>query len=266
MKLEQRATRFQSAGNGLVGVVDVPERPLPRGVLLIPDGSQYRVGSHRQFALLSRMLAARGIPVMRFDRRGMGDSEGEALGGDEMNEDIRAALKEFSVHLPAMDEIVLLGLGDAGPAAAFYAALDERVRGLVLLNPQVRTPQAEALAELRHHYLARLGDAAFWKKVASGELDFTASAAALRKNLHQAAHERRAALPRRMVASLAHFSGQLLVVLGGADPCAREAARLLARHHVRCRQVEIVGADHSFSSRQWRDQVAGAAANWLLSW
>ncbi len=266
MKLEQRAVRFNSGGSSLVGIVDVPERPLQRGVLLIADGSQYRVGSHRQFTLLSRMLAARGIPVMRFDRRGMGDSEGDAQGGDEINEDIRAALKEFAVHLPDMNEIVILALGDAAPAAAFYAPLDARVRGLVLLNPQVRTPQAEALAALRHHYLARLSDAAFWKKVASGQLDFAASAAALRHNMRQAAHERRAALPRRMVASLAHFDGQVLVVLGAADPCAREADRLLARHRVRCRRVEIAGADHAFASREWRDQVAITSANWIVNW
>jgi uncharacterized protein len=266
MNLEQRAVRFQSNGSSLVGIVDVPERPLQRGVLLVADGSQYRVGSHRQFTLLSRMLAGRGIPVMRFDRRGMGDSDGDPQGGEEINEDMRAALKEFSVHLPEMDEIVLVALGDAAAAAAFYAPLDLRVRGLVLLNPQVRTPQAEAMAALRHHYLARLGDAAFWKKVASGQLDFTASAAALRRNLRQAAHERRAALPRRMVASLAHFPGRVLVVLGGADPCAHEAGRLLLRHHVRCRRVEIAGADHAFASRAWRDEVAITSANWIVSW
>lgn len=266
MKLEQRAMRFQSGGNSLVGIIDVPERPLQRGVLLLADAAQYRVGSHRQFTLLSRMLAARGIPVMRFDLRGMGDSDGDPQGGEEVNQDIRAALKEFGAHLPDMDEIVLLALGDAAPAAAFYAPLDARVRALVLLNPQVRTAHAEALAALRHHYLARLGDAAFWKKVAAGEVDFAATAAALRQTMRQAAHERRAALPRRMVASLRHFAGNVLVVLGGADPCAHEAGRLLARHHVRCRRVEIAGADHAFASREWRDHVAITTANWIASW
>jgi uncharacterized protein len=36
----------------------------------------YRVGPHRQFLLLARDWAADGIPVMRFDYQGQGDSEG----------------------------------------------------------------------------------------------------------------------------------------------------------------------------------------------
>ena len=48
----------------------------PRGVLIVTGGPQYRAGSHRQFVLLARFLAARGMAVLRFDYRGMGDSEG----------------------------------------------------------------------------------------------------------------------------------------------------------------------------------------------
>jgi len=50
------------------------------GVLIVVGGPQYRVGSHRQFLLLSRRLAAEGHPVMRFDYRGMGDASGAMRG------------------------------------------------------------------------------------------------------------------------------------------------------------------------------------------
>src|SRR5690349_1022452 len=115
MKLEQRALRFHSAGTGLIGIVDVPERPLVRGMLLLPDSTQYRSGSHRQFTLLSRLLAARGVAVMRFDRRGAGDSEGEGFerSGAHAAEDIDAAMKEFFIHVPEMKESVILAPGDA---------------------------------------------------------------------------------------------------------------------------------------------------------
>lgn len=65
-------------GNDLIGIVDVPERPLARGMLILADSTQTRSGSHRQFTLLSRLLAARGVDVMRFDRAGAGDSDGQA--------------------------------------------------------------------------------------------------------------------------------------------------------------------------------------------
>ncbi len=266
MNAEQRALRFTCNGSGLVGIIDVPERPLPRGVLVITGGPQYRVGSHRQFTLLARLMAQRGIPVMRFDRRGMGDSEGEPRSFEEINDDIRAAMKEFFAQMPDMKEVVIWGLCDAATAAAFYAGADQRVRGLVLLNPWVRSPEGAARAMLRHYYLARLREVAFWKKVASGDLDFAASAAALRLNMRLAATERRSLLPQRVVKSLAAFDGHVMVVLSGDDLTASEFARLMARHNVRAKRIDIGNANHTFSSQKWRAQVAEASANWIMSW
>ncbi|MDB5909723.1 MAG: Hydrolase 1, exosortase system-associated [Massilia sp.] len=266
MNASQRALRFSCGGSGLVGIVDVPERPLPRGVLVVTGGPQYRIGSHRQFTLLARMLAQRGIPVMRFDRRGMGDSDGEPRSYDRIDEDIRAAMKEFFIQMPEMKEVVIWGLCDAATAAAFYVGSDERVCGLVLLNPWVRTPEGAARAMLRHYYLARLGEVAFWKKVASGNLDFAASAAALRKNMRMAASDKGAMLPQRVVDSLAGFGGQVLVVLSEDDLTAAEFARLMVRHNVRAKRIDIDGANHTFASQKWRAQVAEASANWIMSW
>ena len=56
MNYEQRALQFQCNGQSLVGIVDVPDRPLQRGVLVIAGGPQYRVGSHRHYTLLARLL------------------------------------------------------------------------------------------------------------------------------------------------------------------------------------------------------------------
>ena len=79
MNAGQRALRFNcnGSGSGLVGIVEVPERALPRGVLVVTGEPQYRVGSHRQLTMLARILSQRGIPVMRFERRSMGEGEGE---------------------------------------------------------------------------------------------------------------------------------------------------------------------------------------------
>ncbi|MDB5935880.1 MAG: Hydrolase 1, exosortase system-associated [Massilia sp.] len=266
MVVEQRALRFTCNGSGLVGIVEVPERPLPRGVLVVTGGPQYRVGSHRQFAMLARALSQRGIPVMRFDHRGMGDSEGEPRSFDLIDDDIHAAMKEFFMQVPEMKEVVIWGLCDAATAAVFYAGADDRVVGLVLLNPWVRTPEGAARAMLRHYYLAKLGEVAFWKKVASGNLDFAASAATLRQNVRLAASDRGSLLPQRVVDCLAQFDGRVMVVLSGDDITAREFARLMTRYNVRAKRVDITGANHTFSSDKWRTQVAEASANWIMSW
>lgn len=266
MNAEQRALRFSCQGSSLVGIIDVPERPLPRGVLIITGGPQYRVGSHRQFTLLARMLAHRGIPVMRFDRRGMGDSDGEPRAYDQIDDDVHAAMQEFSLQMPEVKEVVIWGLCDAATAGALYAPHDSRVSGLVMLNPWVRSPEGSARAVLRHYYLRRLAKSAFWKKVATGKLDFSASAIALRNNVRLAATERSSLLPQRVVDSLANFPGRVLVILSGDDLTAREFARLMDKHALRARRVDIAGANHTFASQKWRDEVAEASANWIMSW
>ena len=265
MKFDQRALRFCCAGSCLVGIIDVPERPIERGLLVITDAAQYRVGGHRQFALLSRTLAGRGIPVMRFDHRGCGDSEGEPRNCDSIDEDIRSAIAEFFMQIPDMKEIVIWGLGEAATAAALYAHADQRVRGLILLNPRIEAP-APAVRPARQYYLGRLGELGFWKKVATGNVDFAASAAALRQHLREAAADNTVALPQRVLAGLSCFDGQVLVIMGGADDCAREFDQLIGKHELKCRRVEIPLANHTFASREWRAEVAQVAAHWIVVW
>jgi len=256
MNAEQRALMFNCNGSGLVGIVEVPERPLPRGVLVVTGGPQYRVGSHRQFTILARTLSQRGIPVMRFDRRGMGDSEGGPRSVDRIDEEIRAAMKEFFMQVPEMQEVVIWGLCDAAAAAALYVATDHRVRGLVLFNPRVRTRQRAAPVS---------------KNVASDRPDVVATATALRQNMRPAASndgdgDENAALPLQVIDSLAGYAGQVLVILFGDDLTGAEFARLMTHHKVRARRIDVSGANHTFASRTWRAEVAEASANWLMSW
>ena len=69
---------FSCGGDQLVGMVHPAAARL--GVVIVVGGPQYRVGSHRQFVLMARDLAREGYPVLRFDYRGMGDSDGAVRG------------------------------------------------------------------------------------------------------------------------------------------------------------------------------------------
>src|SRR5438067_4982461 len=152
MHYDERALSFRCGDAALIGIASLPARPCVRGVLIVVGGPQYRIGSHRQFALLARHLAANGIAAMRFDYRCMGDSEGETRDFESIQEDIRAALDAFQQAVPGLRDVVLWGLCDGASAAAMYAPGDARVRGLVLLNPWVRTDDGVARTTLKHHY------------------------------------------------------------------------------------------------------------------
>jgi exosortase A-associated hydrolase 1 len=271
------ALRFTCEGDALFGIASVPAAPVARGVVIVVGGPQYRAGSHRQFTLLARALAAQGIATLRFDVRGMGDSEGTARPFEDTGADLHAAIDAFMAQVPAVRDVVLWGLCDGASAASLYAHSDARVTGLALLNPWVRTEAGAATATIKHYYRARLFEKAFWQKLASGKFDAGAavrSAFGLAKSALAAAPADQAALPDQVYQGLNTFSGKLLVMLSGADLTAQEFAdasasteawrRLMAQPRV-TRHV-LDGADHTCSRRDWHDQVATWTAHWLRAW
>lgn len=274
---DEIAFTFSCGGAALLGILHPAPTTARRGVLIVVGGPQYRIGSHRQFLLLARALAAAGIPTMRFDYRGMGDSDGAYRGFEHIDEDIAAALDAFQKRCPDVEEIVLWGLCDAASAILFYAYRDARVRGLVLMNPWVRTVAGEAKAYIKHYYTARLLDPAFWRKVASGRFDIVASLRSLAAFIGKAAFTRddgkappahrdldaSLPLPARMAEGLRRFKGSVLLLISGNDLTAREfldaaAASSLWRDLLADPRVvrrDLPTADHTFSQAVWREQV-----------
>lgn len=290
MTYTETALSFDCRGNRLYGVLSLPEQAGTKGVLVVVGGPQYRAGSHRQFTLLARRLAERGIPVMRFDYRGMGDSEGSQTTFEDIHEDVHAALEQFFAAAPGLREVALWGLCDAASAALFYAYQDTRVTGLVLLNPWARTEQGRAKAYLKHYYIQRLFEAALWQKIFSGRFSFASAAKSFAGLVGAAARPGQALtpssngaasagrnemqasdLPRRMLDGLARFQGKVLIILAGKDLTAQEFSGLAASSGAwrkmlaspRISRRELADADHTFSRRAWRDQVADWTADWI---
>lgn len=266
------------AGERLVGIASPSATPTDVGVLIIVGGPQYRVGSHRQFTLLARALAAGGIPAFRFDHRGMGDSDGDMRSFDTIDDDIVRAIDAFMKAVPSLRGVVIWGLCDAASAAMMYAHRDPRVRGLVLLNPWVRDTQTQAVAQIKHYYARRLADGAFWRKLLRGEVRLLNSVTGLMRTSRSAiastkvpAADSGASFQDRMLAGWRAFAGPSLLVLSGNDLTAREFVeyaqarppwqKVLATPRVR--REEFAEADHTFSTRPWRDRVAALTIDWI---
>lgn len=271
--MREEALVFDCGGEALVGVLALPEAPAARGLLIVVGGPQYRAGSHRQFTLLARDLARRDVASLRFDYRGMGDSGGAARSFEAVGEDIACAVDRLFAAVPALREVVIWGLCDAASAALFYAHRDGRVTGVALLNPWVRTAQGIAQAQLQHYYGRRLLEASFWRKLLGGEVDVRGAFASLRKLVADTAAPRReaGALPERMADGLRRFRGRVLLILSGKDLTADEFRAVVSRSErwqqllraARVTQYQLPEANHTFSRREWRDQVAGWTADWV---
>jgi uncharacterized protein len=278
---------FLCAEATLVGVLHSPPSQPDIAVIIVVGGPQYRVGSHRQFLLLARDLASRGIAVLRFDCRGMGDSDGEFASFEAIEPDIAAAVDFLARRLPGLRSIVLWGLCDATLAICAHAARDSRVGGVVLLNPWVRSEAGQSRARLRHYYLQRVTQLAFLRKILRGEFNPVASARDLlghalrafaparstgRQPALSAAVER--PLADRMADNLARFPGRTLLIISGRDLTAQEFEDETRRskrwrrlyRDPRLTRRSLEDADHTFSRREWRDEAALETWEWLRSW
>jgi uncharacterized protein len=274
--LTDRFVIFDCEGEACVGILTVPPTNYtdPKvGVLVIVGGPQYRVGSHRQFVLLCRALARAGIPVLRFDYRGMGDSEGEVRTFETIDKDIAAAVDALQRET-GVKHVVLWGLCDGASAALIYGPDDSRVAGIVALNPWVRLAQgSDAWARLKHYYLRRLMSSTFWSKLLTGKLELQGS----RKDLMEAFRGGNSNSPttspylQRMQESWGRFAKPLLFILSGNDFTAREFEEWINRDHERSGLLHrafneiatVADADHTFSRREWRAVVAEKTAHWV---
>lgn len=286
MNYEERPLRFQCQDSSLFGILGIPKDAGKRGILIIVGGPQYRAGSHRQFTLLARQFASNGIPSMRFDYRGMGDSEGEQREFTSVDDDIRAAVDCFFREMPELHEVVLWGLCDAASASIFYAPQDSRIAGLVLLNPWVRSEQGVAKAYLKHYYLARLVDRQLWRKIFTGKFALFASVRSFLQQINKLMFQKKDTqtdvghgqasdlvldLPKKIEADLRRFKGRTLFVLCSNDLTAQEFSdlaesskewkKLMSSPGIS--RMDLEGANHTFSQRRWREQIGQRTIDWI---
>jgi len=273
--LHEKALVFDCGADRLLGILHVPSsNPRTLGVLVVVGGPQYRAGSHRQFVLMARALAAAGYPVLRFDHRGIGDSDGVPRSFEELDQDVRAALDALHGELPRLRGTVIFGLCDGASAALMYSRQDPRLAGLILANPWVHSEAGAAKAYVKHYYGRRLLQPGFWRKALSGEFDAAGSLRDLVAKLRTSAKGSsapRGSFRERMLAGFAAFAGPVLVQVSGRDLTAAEFMDLcqsdarwraaLERRNVTLRRYE--DADHTFAAAGALTTAVADCTAWL---
>lgn len=290
MNYTEESAWFGCAGDTLLGILARPQTAPTAAVVVIVGGPQYRVGSHRQFVLLARSLASAGIAVLRFDYRGMGDSEGDVRDFETINADIAAAIDLLYARLPSLRQVALWGLCDGASAALLYChqAHDPRVGALCLLNPWVRSDTSLARTQVKHYYRQRVMQKEFWNKLLRGKVAFKAlseltqnlqvalgAAAGYKAAATDPAASERSPVPfqHAMASAWDCFDGHILLLLSGQDYIAKEFLEYVAQdaawhrawEHPRLVRHELPDADHTFSNAASRAAVAALTLTLGLS-
>ena len=235
----RRLIAFPCAGETLIGTLD--EAPGRTGLLIVSGGNEPRMGAHRGMALLAQRVAAAGWPVLRFDRRGVGDSSGENGGWSSSAPDLAAAVATFRREAPHVDRLVGFGNCDAATALALFGgALDT----LVLANPWVveRDGDLPPPAAIRARYAQRLRSPREWIRLLTGGVNLAKLGSGLKAIVASAPE---AALTERFAAALLDRDATIMLAHGDATAIAyADAAKGL---DVAAQTMWVETDSHSFA-------------------
>jgi len=233
---------FDCAGETLVGTLDRAEGAT--GLLIVSGGNEIRIGAHRGMALLARRLAEAGIPVFRFDRRGIGDSSGENGGYASSAPDIAAAAAALRQHAPGVRRLIGFGNCDAATALVLFgdsAGIDR----LILSNPWIIEPSDDLppAAAIRARYAERLRDPREWGRLLTGGVNISKLISGLRK-ISSRSNEVTALLTDRIFAAL---PADATVILAARDATAQAFAAEAGRRRWPGTIKRIATASHSYA-------------------
>jgi pimeloyl-ACP methyl ester carboxylesterase len=147
-------------GKNLIGTISCPLRPASTaqtvGVVFFNAGVVHRVGPHRINVKIARRLSAMGVPSIRFDLSGLGDSGRSTANAAsshslQASKDIRDALDALT-NACGVNKFVLCAVCSGTVHSYDAAAADPRVVGLILLDSYIY-PTARSR---RNHFFLRV--------------------------------------------------------------------------------------------------------------
>jgi hypothetical protein len=302
----QKAVVFENRnGLRLFGILHTPPSGAAGdlGVILLSPGVKMRVGPEGLYRRLTEALLEYGLPVLRFDFYGLGDSEGtlhESFLKDVYN---HIEVGRFvNDTLDSMDwmqrecgtkRFILSGLCGGAITGLLAGSRDARVAGLLALgmtavlanrsaDPSLYMSRGE-LAHMRRGYVRKLMDPASWVRLLTLKTDYRTLWRAVFKPLVTKGTPQQASAPAEhdnanplfppAFFNMVEGRRPMLFVFGGSDRLrwdfeekflARFPARVAAARERDAFDVRVIEhANHVLSFEEWQNEMLAVAGKWL---
>lgn len=246
----RRPLNFTCEGQSLSATLDSADSKT--GLLIVSGGNEIRIGAHRGMAKLAVDIASAGFPVLRFDRRGIGDSEGENGGFTKSGADIAAAITAFRDACPELTRIVAFGNCDAASALLLHRPAG--IAAHILTNIWVVEPTDDLPppAAIRARYTERMKDPKAWIGLFTGAINLRKLIGGL---MRIAKPQAPTSLAQEVAAGLATVEGPVTILLAEQDGTAiafadawNGPAFSAARRRSDIKIEKIASGSHSFAS------------------
>lgn len=254
--MREEFVSFYNKNERIVGMLHIADSQGKSPAVIMCHGfTGQRMEAHFLFVKTARRLAENGITVLRFDFRGSGESEGkfEDMTVEEEISDAETALR-FLLQREFVDynRVGVIGLSLGGCVSACLAGrVKTLLKSVVLWSAAYKPGQnlSDILTPEAQESLDRLGYINIGgNKVGRKFFEILPSIDPIKE--------------------LSNYPGSVLLVHGEADfipySQAEECYEVLQQRKEGKAKLHIVkGADHTFSSPEWEEEVIITTLNWL---
>jgi len=163
--VREKALKF-GTDTTLIGILSEPPRGTPvidqPAIVLLNAGLLHRVGAARLYVRVARRLATMGFRVIRFDFSGVGDSDTrrDSLAFEESSVLETQEVMDHLKRTKDVGQFILIGLCSGADVGFSTAAVDDRVIGVVQLDPYAYRTAGYYL----RHYGKRMLEVDVWKR------------------------------------------------------------------------------------------------------
>ena len=295
-RFTQETVSFPCEGFQLRGSLHRPTAAIEgdTAIVILNQGPLDRSGAHRLSVKCARRWAAQGFPVLRFDARGVGDSEGD-WATPEDGAPIKLLYKNIEEGAWTLDtyaavdhvcattsarNVVLAGVC-GGAVSALHAAEHPAVVGVIMVGMPVRpwgdigidSIVASQVEEEAKGYVKKLGKWQAWRRFFTGESDYRVlwgiGSRYIRSRVFGERDDQLKSLNARMLKSFraVEASGKRMLFVFPANDYLWVEFRDLFLSKFKDQppfDLQIIpDANHTFTEVAWQEQLYAILENWL---
>lgn len=241
-------------------------------VIFLHGWSGCRLGPHRMFVHMARLLSRSGYYSIRFDFNGHGESDGNIANStiDSMVDDVLCVIN-FMKEKKYSEQFTLVGICSGSKVAIATTTRCNTINNLVLWSPEplgsMRTfaTAFQHVLSRSHEYFRKLKDFSTWKKLLTGKVNF--------KLVHKAIvpseqpDKKEKSQEDIWMEQFKNYRGRVLIVYGGRDmPTVSAVANYVTfcgKHGIPLETHKVDNSNHSFYSIEWEKEVLTVSIDWL---